>query len=1010
MSQIKQESSSGSYWRSFSDRENGPEFRKFLFNEFQKGASVLEDGITRRSFLKLMGASAALAGVAGCSIRKPVQKLRPYAKRPEDYIPGKPVYYATAMQVGSDVVGVLAESQEGRPTKLEGNPAHSMSLGGMKSYHQAAVLDLYDPDRIFHPMSNGEKSDWGHYETWLTGQLSSMSATRGEGACLLVDSQVSPTFSRLLLELKNAYPALRVFKYDGLNSDCQAEGIQLATGRAMVPQYQFQKADIIVSFGADFLGVEPNNISYTRDFSERRDPDSGQMNRLYAFENHLTITGSKADHRIRVKASQIEPAAWVVASALIRQVGPGSLSASIVNAIHGAADHYRSLVDDKIVQAIVSDLVSHRGRSLIVSGIQCAPTVHALVYALNQILGNASQTVIYRAADTSEESLRHLSDLLSKGSVKHLFIVGGNPVYNAPVSLKFSERLKKASSIVHLTHAENETSQLAQWVLPCSHFLESWGDLKAIDGSVSIVQPLIQPLYNSRSSAEFLSGLLGKADMSYNLVRSTWKATEAAWKKWLHNGVVSGASTALPAAPLTDKGFSESLAKQIRSLKTASGIEIVFPLSYSLLDGRYANNGWLQELPDPITKLVWDNAALISEKTAEKLSLKTEDLILITHDGHELKVPVMVMPGQADESISVSLGYGRKVVGRVGKGTGSNGYALWTGAAFISGAKIEKTGRVYHLATTQNHGSMEGRAIIREATLDTYKKHPNFAKEMIHTPPLESLWEERVYDKGYQWGMSIDLSRCTGCSACITACQSENNIPIVGKKQAMNGRVMHWIRLDRYFEGDVDQARVAYQPVTCLHCENAPCEQVCPVAATVHSEEGLNDMVYNRCVGTRYCSNNCPVKVRRFNFFDYHQRNPQSVKKERKHLFDYVRQPDLDIQKQFNPDVTVRMRGVMEKCTYCVQRINEARINSKLEEVQIVDGDVVTACQQSCPAGAIVFGNILDPNSKVSKAKARSREYHLLEELHLKPRTTYLASIRNPHPSLVSVVEAAHHE
>ena len=615
---------------------------------------------------------------------------------------------------------------------------------------------------------------------------------------------------------------------------------------------------------------------------------------------------------------------------------------------------------------------------------------------------------------SSLDSIIELSQALDKGQIETLVILGGNPAYTAPSDLLFSEKIAKAKSSVHLTLYNNQTTQAVTLGLPRQHYLEYWGDAQALDGSQSVVQPLIQPLYDSKQDSELLSELAGQASDAHALVQSTWKASDSQWKKWLHEGVISGPSSSKSSVSVKDSGFGATLQGRLRSIASydLNAIELSFEPSYALHDGRFANNGWLQELPDPITKLTWDNAALISQKTADKHHIEYGDMLTISAGSVHLDVAALVVPGQAHDSISLAVGYGQTEIGRVGHHTGFNTYALRTShfPYALPAVTVKKTGKVYPLATTQEHGAIDGklngsvqgtRHLVREATALDYAKNPEFAQEVSEHPPLVSSWPEKKYDTGYQWGLSIDLSKCTGCNACVTACQAENNIPIVGKKQVLNGREMHWIRIDRYFEGHIEDARAVMQPMTCLQCELAPCEQVCPVAATTHSEEGLNDMTYNRCVGTRYCSNNCPTKVRRFNFFDYHQRNPQSVAKERHHLFDYMREPDKTVQLQFNPDVTIRMRGMMEKCTYCVQRINQVKITAKNDGDRLVkDGEIKTACQQTCPAEAIVFGNILDKNSEIAKAKALPRNYNILEEWNLKPRTSYLAGIRNPHPLL----------
>lgn len=1029
MSQVKQGSGDeapqdNTYWRSVGQLENTQEYRKFLYREFQENASVLEDPITRRTFIKLMGASAALAGLSGCTIRKQEQLIQPYAKAPEEVIPGKANYYATAFSLGEDVVGVLAESFEGRPTKIEGNPSHSQSLGAAKVFQQASVLELYDPDRLQKPQVKGKAVSLQAVQELLSSQ--EVLDAQGEGLAILTETQVSPTFYRALDILRKELPKAKIYRYDPLGRSALIQGIHSVTGEWLNPTYDLEKATVLVGFNSDILGNVPGSVLYTKSFSKRRDPQHPKgMNRLYNFESNVSITGAKADHRIRVKHTQIEPILWALAKALVDRgvISSGSLL-SYADLISSGAKLNQAAVS-KEIEAIVDDLSKNKGASLLTAGASQPAAVHALVFLINAALGNVGQTLLVRDLNfgkdalvqtSSLDAIKELSGSLDRREVKTLVILGGDPVYTAPADLKFAEKIAKAKTSIHLTLFHNQTTQVATVAIPRQHYLESWSDVQAVDGSTSIVQPLIEPLYPSVQDAELISLLSGGKETAHTLVKSTWNASESQWKRWLHDGVISGPTAHKGSVSVKNVSFGEALQKQVRTASAykAQDIELTFQPSYAVYDGRFANNGWLQELPDPITKLTWDNAVLLSQKTADALHIKYGDLVTLSTGASTLEAAALIVPGHAHQSLSISLGYGQTKIGRVGARTGFNAYTLRTSqnAVVIPSVSIKKTGKTYALATTQEHGAIDGklngsvqgnRHLVREATVAEYTKNPKFAKEAVEHPPLVSSWPEKKYDKGYQWGLSIDLGKCTGCNACVTACQSENNIPIVGKKEVLNGREMHWIRIDRYFEGHIEDARAVMQPMTCLQCELAPCEQVCPVAATTHSEEGLNDMTYNRCVGTRYCANNCPTKVRRFNFFDFHQRNPQAVEKERKHLFDYMKEPDKTVQLQFNPDVTVRMRGMMEKCTYCVQRINQGKITAKNEERDLRDGDIKTACQQTCPATAIVFGNILDPNSEIAKAKALSRDYTILEEWNLKPRTSYVAGIRNPHPSLERV-------
>ena len=652
--------------------------------------------------------------------------------------------------------------------------------------------------------------------------------------------------------------------------------------------------------------------------------------------------------------------------------------------------------EERWVSALARDLKANAGRCLVVAGGRQPAAVHALTYWINDALGNLGEMVFFAETGTGEigdgqnpQPLRELAAEMDEGRVETLVILGGNPVYNASADLDFAAKLEKVASTIHLGLERDETAVLCQWRLPEAHYLESWGDGRAHDGTVTLQQPLIQPFYEGMSAAEVLAMVSGYPDQrGYDIVRNYWLSKwdsasgEKTWRRCLHDGL--SPDTAYPTAALPKLDAKAVRAALQATPANSDGIEVGFYPDSGVYDGRFANNGWLQEAPDPMTKLTWDNAALMSAATARTLDVEQGDVVSIEADGRETTMPVFIQAGHADRSISLALGYGRTQCGRVGQGVGGNAYLIRTaeGAGFLQGARVRKTGRKHVLASTQEHQSMEGRPLVREATLEDYAEHPNFATEAVEHPPLLSLYEEPSYDQGYQWGMAIDLNSCVGCNACLVACQSENNIPVVGKDEVLRGREMHWIRLDRYYAGDPEDPQAVRQPVNCQQCENAPCENVCPVAATAHSPEGLNDMAYNRCVGTRYCANNCPYKVRRFNFFDFSEGL-------------------AEVQKMaFNPNVTVRVRGVMEKCTYCVQRIQEKKITARTEGRSIEDGEIKTACQQTCPAEAIVFSDINDSESRVSKLKGQNRDYAMLGELNTKPRTTYLAKLRNPNPEL----------
>jgi MoCo/4Fe-4S cofactor protein with predicted Tat translocation signal len=964
------------YWRSLEELAGSPMFQEALHREFPKGASEWLDLVSRRGFLKVMGASLGLAGMTGC-VKLPLEPIVPYVRQPEDVIPGRPQYYATAVTLGGYANPVLVESHLGRPTKIEGNDLHPASQGGTDIFTQASLLGIYDPDRSQTVTSMGDVRSWQAFLGAIRGPLTAQRALQGSGIRILTTTVTSPTLADQLRGFQKLYPQAKWHVYEPVNRDNVLEGAKMAFGQPVETRYDFTKADVIVSLDADFLYAGfPGNVKYIRDFASRRNPD-GNMNRLYAIESTPSATGAKADHRLPVRVSHIEMLAQSLTSA------QGS---------------------EYIDRLIADDLQTHQGASIVIAGDHLSPVVHALTHAINAKLGNVGKTVFYTdPVDANPinqaESLKELVADMQAGKVSLLIILGGNPVYDAPADLKFGEILKSGNVPLRVHHGlyQDETAELCQWHVPTTHELESWGDARAYDGTVSIIQPLIAPLYNGKSSIEFVALLSGQAEVSgYDLVRAYWQQQhkgadfEQFWRKSLHDGWIEG--TAFQPKSVTAKSASPPEAKPA----DANAVELNIRRDPTIYDGRFSNNGWLQELPKPMTKLTWDNAILVGPKMAERLQLATKDVVDLEVDGKKVTGAVWIQAGHPDNAVTVTLGYGRRRAGRVGTEQGFNAYELRTSSNpwIVSGVKITKTGAIYELASTQGMQSMdtpdgEHRPLVREAGLEKYKKHPNFANEEEGSPAREeTLYPNYDYQNfDYQWGMAIDLNKCVGCNNCILACQSENNIPVVGQHQTLLGRHMHWLRVDVYYEGDRDNPKAFFQPVPCMQCENAPCEVVCPVAATSHSTEGLNDMVYNRCVGTRYCQNNCPYKVRRFNFL----------------LFQDWETPQYKMMR--NPDVSVRSRGVMEKCTYCVQRINERRIDTETatvregKDVRIGD-ELQTACQQSCPANAIVFGNINDPNSAVSKWKAQPRNYSLLGELNTRPRTTYLAEVKNPNPEL----------
>jgi MoCo/4Fe-4S cofactor protein with predicted Tat translocation signal len=975
------------YWRSLEELAGSEDFQTALHREFPKGASEWLDTVSRRGFLKVMGASLGLAGMTGC-VRLPFEPIVPYVRQPENVIPGRPMYYATAVTLGGYASPVLVESHLGRPTKIEGNDLHPASLGGTDIFTQASILGLYDPDRSQTVMSMGDVRSWQSFMSAIRGPLSAQKALQGAGIRILTPTISSPTLADQLRNFLKLYPQAKWHVYEPVNRDNVLEGAKLAFGQPVETRYDFSKADVIVSLDADFLYAGfPGNTKYIRDFAKRRNPDDGNMNRLYVVESTPSSTGAKADHRLPMRASEIQ----VFADALrVTDVMNWDISGQ---------------ERQNFARAVRGDLSNHAGSSVVIVGNHQPAIVHALAHTANARLGNVGKTVFYTdSVDANPinqtDSLKDLIADMNGGKVDLLIILGGNPAYDAPADLNFADALKngKVPLRVHYGLYQNETAELCQWHVNSTHELEAWGDARAYDGTVSIIQPLIAPLYNGKSALEFVALLSGQADATgYDLTRAYWQKQhsgadfEPFWRKSLHDGWIEG--TTFAPKSVTAKSAIPGL--EVKADPNA--IELNIRRDPTIYDGQFSNNGWLQELPKPMNKLTWDNVVQIGPAMAQRLSIATEDVVELELNGKKVAGPVWIQAGHPDNSVTITLGYGRTRAGRVGTAQGFNAYALRTTAApWI--AKLDKpprkTGATYKLASTQGYQSMDTpngahRPLVRETTLEEYRKDPNFAKE--DEPPKDlTLYEPYPYDKeDYAWGMTIDLNSCVGCNNCMLACQSENNIAVVGKEQVVIGRHMHWIRVDAYYQGDRDNPKAFFQPVPCMQCENAPCEVVCPVAATNHTTEGLNDMVYNRCVGTRYCSNNCPYKVRRFNFL----------------LFQDWETPQYKMMR--NPDVSVRSRGVMEKCTYCVQRINERRIDTETasvrEEKKILIGDELqTACQQSCPAGAIVFGNINDPNSKVSKLKAQSRNYSLLGELNTRPRTTYLAEIRNPNPDLES--------
>jgi molybdopterin-containing oxidoreductase family iron-sulfur binding subunit len=997
------------YWRTLEELADDPHFEELLHREFPRHASEWDDAVDRRDFLKLMGASLAFAGLVGCG-RADIDRIVPYVKQPDGMILGKPSFFATAMPFGPDAIGVLVESHEGRPTKIEGNPDHPSSLGATSAQVQASILNLYDPDRSQTVQNAGEIRSWSAFLDAAQALATNVRATKGAGFRILSGMVTSPALTAQIRDLLAQNPEAKWYQWEPAGADGAREGAKLAFGRNVNTVYQVGKANVIVSLDADFLACGPGHLANARQFARRRklQGPNDSMNRLYVVEPTPSVTGSSADHRLPLRSSDVELFARALAGKL--GIGPGTT-------LSGEAG--------KWVDVVAKELLKEHGTSLVIVGEYQPAAVHALAHAMNAALGNVGATLYYTepvGSDTSGnlESIRDLCAEMDSGKVDLLLMLGSNPVYDAPHDLDFVSKLKRVPMAIQLSQYFDETSAWCQWHVAESHYLETWSDVRAHDGTASIIQPLVAPLYHTHSAHEVVAAFSDKPGLpAYEAVRAYWteasvhleSSVDTAWRKWLNDGLIPGTKSA-PINP--ELKFNAADLPPFRPAP-ADQIEFLFRPDPAVHDGRFANNGWLQELPKPLTKLTWDNAALVSPKMAQKMDLvhKVQSrggehgqvrspLVDIELNGSKVTAAAWTLPGQAENTVVLPLGYGRTRAGYTGSNKGFNAYVVRTSNAMwsASGGKMTPTGESYPLACTQYHFNMEGRQILSTATLEEYRKNPDFAHEQAELPAKKnSLYQEFAYP-GYAWGMAIDLNKCNGCNACVIACVAENNIPVVGKDQVMRAREMHWIRIDRYYTntessmsgkstGDpseyqpaLDNPETFFQPVPCQQCENAPCEQVCPVGATTHSAEGLNDMVYNRCIGTRYCSNNCPYKVRRFNFLRFQDWDT----------------PQLKLMR--NPEVTVRSRGVMEKCTYCVQRINNVRIDAEKQNRPIRDGEIVTACEAACPSEAIRFGNANDPNSRVAKLKAQQRNYTLLGELNSRPRTTYLAAVRNPNPEL----------
>ena len=1066
------------YWRSLDELADTPEFKDWLHREFPQGASEL-DGSNRRHFLKIMAASFAFAGVAtlGGGCRRPEEKLEPFGQQPTDYIYGKPEFYATAMPTRTGAIPLVVKSYEGRPIKIEGNTMFPGGNGGTDRYAQASILDLYDPDRAKQFKHDGKVVSREEALNFLTELSQKFSANGGEGLAFLAESSTSPSRARLQNLIIAKFSRAKWFTHDAIDSDIHKRAATQAFGQPVRPVFHFDKAKVILSLDCDFLGGEDDGHNHIARFAKGRKVENGGMSRLYAVESLFTLTGANADHRLRVSANEILEVVKFLGSETTTAAG-GRLNGEVL----------------KWVSTCAEDLKANQGKVLVVAGQRQPVEVHLLAHEMNVAFGAIGNTVTLipwaieplAGIAGSLETLDNLTTLeagsksmvenatrfeKSLGAIDTLIILGGNLAYH----LNWAQKPK---TVIRLGYYEDETSEISDWNFPATHYLESWGDAKTSDGTLVPIQPLIQPLFGGLTELEFLVRVAGESKTnSHDIVRETFDLVvlpgeansnisaynrEEFWKRFLFNGFWPNVTASSGTYNWTFRGTLPQI--KTASAPSAQNLEVIFYRDAKMDDGRYANNGWMQELPDPITKLTWDNAVLVSRRTAHELGVQNGDLVEITLNGRSVVGPIWTQPGMADYSLGLALGYGREKAGRVGMGVGFNAYKIFSGKYIETGATIRKTGQTYTLATTQSHWSMEGRPAVREANLEEFQKNPDFAQEMHDKePPVVKSLYPNPFDEAkktalQQWGLTVDLSACVGCGTCVLACQSENNIPIVGKDQIIRGREMHWMRIDRYYTSDpksqynpsllnpasdmnqtdadqqfakwIDNVQAVNQPMMCQMCEAAPCENVCPVAATSHDAEGLNVMTYNRCIGTRYCSNNCPYKVRRFNYFDYNKRpisalkgpfypTPLTHKTDGKwDLASWWKNPDTSgmreedewdlIKMVKNPDVTVRMRGVMEKCTYCTQRIEQAKIAQKVKagasgDIRLIESEGTipkTACQQACPAQAIVFGDISDPDSTVSKWKAQPLNYSVLGELLTKPRTTYLARVRNPNPAM----------
>jgi molybdopterin-containing oxidoreductase family iron-sulfur binding subunit len=985
------------YWRSLEELASSDVFLEQARSRFPAFALAGLESLDRRRFMQLAAASMALMGLTGCGPEVKPRDREPYVQQPPHIIPGgRPNYYATATTLQGYGTGVLIEHRMGRPLKVEGNPDHPASLGATSAISQASILGLYDPYRAQAITRNGHIDTWEGLATEVLARRSRLLNRKGAGLALLTGTVTSPTLAAQIDQLRRDLPELSWYQWEAVSRDSVHSGALQAFGRSVDCVPDFSAADLVVAIESDFLDSAPGHLRFARQFASRRRAAEvhSRMSRLYALESTPTLAGAKADHRLQLSPAEIEAALRHLAAAL--GIGPGEWSRQLGGR------------QAKLLDALAQELRNSQGRALVHAGAAQSATVHTLVLAINQSVGAMNKTltsiepVDARGHDPGQQSLADLAEAIRHGDVDTLLILGAsNPVFTAPADLEFETLLRRVPFSIYSGEYVDETAVAAQWHVPRTHEYETWSDVRGFDGTTTLQQPQAYLNPERRSAHELLALLTGETTPEgLNIVRERWASYaqernisdfESFWAEALRKGIVPGTAAATVPVDLRSD-WARTIGPGVEAVSSAGGagedvghaapdnsLVALFRPDTMLWDGRFADNGWLQELPRPLTRLTWDNAVFVSPSTAGRFAVATGDVVEISCQSRKLRAPVWVLPGQADGCITLTLGFGRRTSGPVATGVGFDAYPLRTLETLWSApqATLRKVDGKHIFAPIQHEIGTHGRDIVHEGTLAQFVKDPDFLR---HPRKEDSLYPP-VHYQGIAWGMSINLNACIGCQACVAACQAENNTPVVGKSEVLRGREMHWLRVDRYYEGPLDEPGVIFQPVPCMHCENAPCEVVCPVHATVHDSEGLNVMVYNRCVGTRFCSNNCPYKVRRFNFFDYTARQP--------------RPPE-----SWNPDVSVRGRGVMEKCSYCIQRTREAMINADRENRRLRDGEVLTACQQVCPTEAIVFGDQNDHQSAVARRKASPLDYAMLEDLNTRPRTTYEALIRNPNPDV----------